>query len=138
MRLWSVRSTQSRFTVTVGAVVTDARGRVLLLNHVFRAKNGWGIPGGFMSRGESPEEALRRELGEEVGLDLSWLKIVSARTIKGLEQVEILYLARAEHDAIKVQSLEIKNGAWFDPARLPPEITDSQRRLIKQALDSKP
>ena len=58
VRRWGVRLVEPRFTVTAGAVVVDERGRVLLLNHVFRVGSGWGIPGGFMEKGEQPEEAL--------------------------------------------------------------------------------
>src|SRR2546423_1479829 len=61
---------QPRFAVTAGAVVFDERGRVLLLRHVLRRGSGWGIPGGFLARGEQPEEAVRREVRAETGLEL--------------------------------------------------------------------
>ena len=56
------RLAHPRFAVTAGAVITDARGRVLLLKHRFRPGAGWGMPGGFLERGEQPDAALRREL----------------------------------------------------------------------------
>src|SRR4030095_10486012 len=62
--------TQPRFTVTAGAVISDEGGRVLLLRHVLRRGSGWGIPGGFLNAGEQPDEAVRRELCEESGLEL--------------------------------------------------------------------
>ena len=70
LRRWGVRLVEPRFTVTAGAVVQDEEGRVLLLHHRYRAGSGWGIPGGFLEKGEQPEEALRRELREEVGLEV--------------------------------------------------------------------
>ncbi len=66
---------QPRFTVTAGAVVCDEGGRVLLLRHVLRAGSGWGIPGGFLRAGEQPEEAVRREVREETGLELESVEI---------------------------------------------------------------
>src|SRR5438270_8429155 len=66
---------QPRFAVTAGAVVCDERGRVLLLRHVLRKGSGWGIPGGFLARGEQPEDAIRREVREETGLELERVEL---------------------------------------------------------------
>ena len=60
---------QSRFTVTTAAFIFDDDGRILLLEHVFRPDSGWGVPGGFLSQAEQPEDGLRRELREEIGLE---------------------------------------------------------------------
>ncbi|MEJ7711351.1 MAG: NUDIX hydrolase [Pyrinomonadaceae bacterium] len=70
VRRFVVRSTQPRFRVTVGAVVVDAENRILLLRHVLRQGRGWGIPGGFLEKGEHPGEAMRRELREETGVEI--------------------------------------------------------------------
>src|SRR4051812_47414587 len=43
LRRWGVCLVEPRFTVTAGAVVTDDQGRVLVLEHRFRAGSGWGI-----------------------------------------------------------------------------------------------
>src|SRR5256886_13377462 len=61
---------QSRFTVTTAAFIFDDDGRILLLEHVFRPDSGWGVPGGFLTRGEQPEAGLRRELREEIGIEV--------------------------------------------------------------------
>src|ERR1700754_4353228 len=83
--------TQPRFAVTAGAVVCDERGRVLLLRHVLRQGSGWGIPGGFLKSGEQPEEAIRRELREETGLELDSLEMVFVRALDGVRQIEIIF-----------------------------------------------
>src|SRR5215210_8659654 len=95
LRLWGVRASQPKFTVTAGAVVLDDQGRVLLLNHVFRPGSGWGIPGGFISKGEQPEEAVRREIREETGLEVDDLELISIRTVKVTDQITITYGCRA-------------------------------------------
>src|ERR1044072_6613233 len=58
VRRWGRRFTQLRFPVTAGAGIVNDEGRVLLLKHVSRPGSGWGIPGGFLEKGEQPEEAL--------------------------------------------------------------------------------
>jgi 8-oxo-dGTP diphosphatase len=126
---------EPRFTVTAGVVVVDERGRVLLLKHVFRRGSGWGIPGGFMEKGEQPEEAIRRELREETGLEIEEPRLVAARTLRRARQVEILFLARARRGAeARAASAEISRAEWFARDALPPELTKDQRRLIGRAL----
>ncbi|HEX8706821.1 MAG TPA: NUDIX domain-containing protein [Pyrinomonadaceae bacterium] len=134
LRRWSVRLVEPRFTVTAGAVVLDEAGRVLLLNHVFRPGSGWGLPGGFIEKGEQPEEAIRRELREEIGLELASVELLSVRAIRKPSQVEILFRCRPQ-GATGRRSMEIKTIEWFAPDQLPPELSSDQRRLISRALD---
>jgi 8-oxo-dGTP pyrophosphatase MutT (NUDIX family) len=54
--------------VHTGAVVALWRdGRVVLVHQTYRRR--WTFPGGGVGRGEAPEAAARRELGEELGLE---------------------------------------------------------------------
>lgn len=41
-------------------------------------RNEWELPGGKMAEGEQPEETAKRELEEELGFDVSPIKIVQA------------------------------------------------------------
>ncbi|HEX5706339.1 MAG TPA: NUDIX hydrolase [Pyrinomonadaceae bacterium] len=126
---------QPRFTVTAGAVVEDERGRVLLLQHNFRKGSGWGIPGGFLAKGESPEEALRRELREEVGMELDCARLAFVRTHRRPQQVEVIFRCRADSSALAVrESFEVTRAAWFARGEFPEELGDDQRRLIERAL----
>ena len=133
LRRWSVRLVEPRFTVTAAAVVVDEKGRVLVLKHVFRVGSGWGIPGGFIERGEQPEEAIRRELREEIGLELEGAELAFVRTLKKPSQVEIIFRCRPR-GATGAQSLEIKRTEWFALDALPAELGRDQRLLIERAL----
>src|ERR671938_1293355 len=92
--------TQPRFTVTAGAVVSDERGRVLLLRHVLRKGSGWGIPGGFINAGEQPEQAVRRELREETGLELEGVELAFVRTLRSVRQVEVIFRGRLASEEV--------------------------------------
>ena len=133
VRRWTVRLSHPRFAVTAGALITDASGRVLLLKHRFRPGAGWGMPGGFIEAGEQPEEALRRELREEVGLEVEKLKLFTTRAFKTPNQIEIVFTARAVGDTNQL-SFEIQKAAWFSPDDLPAELSKDQAQLIKGAL----
>lgn len=128
--------TQPRFTVTAGAVVCDERGRVLLLRHTLRRGSGWGIPGGFLCAGEQPEEALRREVREETGLELEAVELAFARTLPHVRQVEIIFRGRMPAAALarRTASFEIDRAGWFDLDALPEGLSLDQRGLIRRAL----
>jgi len=57
----------------VAVALTDAQGRVLIAQRPFDKEHGglWEFPGGKIERGESPEAALVRELGEELGVTVT-------------------------------------------------------------------
>src|SRR5690242_11849449 len=113
---------QARFTVTVAVMLFDDEGRVLLLEHVFRADTGWALPGGFVSKGEQPEQALRRELREEAAIEIEDLQVLFARTLGFLKQVEIYFRGRAVGDPTP-SSFEIKQARWFALHDLPRELS---------------
>lgn len=134
LRRWTVRFSHPRFAVTAGAIVTDSRGRVLLLKHRFRPGSGWGLPGGFIEHGEQPWEALRRELREEIGLEVEQLKLFTVRAFKRPKQVEIVFMAQALGNPEEL-SFEIQEAAWFLPGEFPKELPPDQTALINRALN---
>jgi 8-oxo-dGTP diphosphatase len=136
LRKIGARLLQTRFTASAGAVVTDERGRVLLLKHVFRTGEGWGVPGGFIGKGEQPEAAVRRELLEETGLELESAEFAFARVIENANHMEIIFRCRARGpEEGKARSLEINRLEWFALDQLPETLGRDQRRIIKRALD---
>jgi 8-oxo-dGTP diphosphatase len=130
-----VRIGQHRFTVTAGALIFDDQNQILLLEHVFRPDSGWGIPGGFIGHGEQPEEAVRRELREEIGIEVADVKMLFVRTLRRPRQVEIYFSARALGSP-KPCSFEIKQAVWFKLDNLPGELSKDQQRLIQRAADN--
>lgn len=135
VRRWSMRATQARFTVTAGALIFNDAGQILLLKHRFRAGSGWGIPGGFLEHGEQPEQALRRELREEVGLEVSHVEIFTARSFKRPRQVEILFRCRPSSQTaqVKPRTMEVERAEWFSIQKLPAGLPTDQRLLIECA-----
>ncbi|HJQ34123.1 MAG TPA: NUDIX hydrolase [Pyrinomonadaceae bacterium] len=138
VRRAGVLLTQTRFTVTAGVVVTDERGRVLLLRHVLRSGSGWGVPGGFVAAGEQPEEAVRREVQEETGLALDGVELAFVRTHAHVQQVEIIFRGKMRSDAVVSldKGFEIDRAEWFALDALPGGIDPDQRRIIARALSA--
>ena len=127
-----MRLTHTRFTVTAGAVIFNDQKQVLLLKHRFRAGSGWGLLGGFLERGEQPVDALRRELREEIGLELEDVEIFAARSFKKPKQVEVLFRARANAN-VKSLTMEVERAEWFSTDSLPEGLPRDQRRYVERA-----
>jgi ADP-ribose pyrophosphatase YjhB (NUDIX family) len=132
-RLRAVRATQSKFTASAAAVVVNENSEVLLLNHVLRPFGTWGLPGGFLDRSEQPEEALRREVREEVGIELGGIKLVRVRTAG--RHIEMIFSANFTGEA-RVLSREISELGWFGREAVREKTSGSQLAIIEKVLDS--
>ena len=132
LRLWAMRATNARFTVTAGAIVFNESGQVLLLKHRFRAGSGWGLPGGFLEAGEQPLDALRRELREEIGMEIKDIEVFAARSFRKPRQVEVLFRCRANGSA-QPRNMEIELAEWFQVNALPEGLPKDQRLFVERA-----
>lgn len=133
LKQWAMRYTNPRFAVTSGAIINDRQDRVLLLKHRFRPGAGWGIPGGYIKAGEQPDEAVQRELREEIGLELDHIKLFKTRVFKEPQQVEIIFLCQASGELGQL-NYEIEKAEWFRVSELPPELPKDQAELIQLAF----
>jgi 8-oxo-dGTP diphosphatase len=130
-----MRLTHTHFTVTAGAIIFNEDGKILLLKHTFRAGSGWGLPGGFLEGGEQPLDALRRELREELSLEVEDVEIFTARSFRKPKQVEVLFRARAG-GSITPRTMEVERAEWFSLDALPEGLPRDQRTLVEQAAKS--
>jgi ADP-ribose pyrophosphatase YjhB (NUDIX family) len=126
-----VRKTQSTFTVSAAAIIFNEKKEVLLLNHVLRPYSGWGIPGGFIEKSEQAEDAVRREIREETGIELSRLKLYTIRTLG--THLEILFFATADGEP-QIRSAEIIEAKWYAPSDLPEDVVRVHGKHIEDAM----
>ena len=132
IRRWSMRASHARFTVTAGALIFNDKGEILLLKHRFRAGSGWGLPGGFLNAGEQPLDALKRELREEIGVEVEDAEVFAARGFKKPRQVEVLFRCRVTGIA-KPRTMEVELAQWFSIDCLPDGLPHDQRGFIERA-----
>ena len=72
----SSREYPKRPVIGVGGVIVDRECTVLIRRGSEPLRGEWSIPGGTMEIGESLEEAVRRELREETGLEVRVLELI--------------------------------------------------------------
>lgn len=123
---------ESAYTVTVMAVIHDDRGRVLLLEHRFRG-GSWALPGGFVARGEQPDDAARREALEEAGLAVGDLDLVCARALYHNPRIELVFRGRAAC-APRPDGFEITAARWVPAEDLALHVPPDLHEIICRAL----
>jgi len=103
----------------VGAIVTNNDGEVLLIRRAHDpAKGKLGMPGGFIDPGESAEEALRREVLEEVGLQIQNMTyLMSAPNYYAYRGIDIpvldmFYTAQVKEGEIRTEDGEVTEWYW--------------------------
>ncbi len=90
-------------TPVLAAVVecSDRDGRVLLARNAAWTRRVFALITGFMEAGESPQEGIAREVGEETSLTVDTTSLIGAYDFKRMNQVIIAYHVVA-HGEIKL------------------------------------
>jgi ADP-ribose pyrophosphatase YjhB (NUDIX family) len=123
---------------TASAVLVDARGRVMLTRRGIDPFLGmWDLPGGFMRPGEDGEQAARRELLEETGLEIAVGRVLAIIPDvyggDGEPTLNIFYLARVAAGTARPAS-DVSEIAWFGAGELP-NRTQIAFRCVAEALE---
>ena len=120
VRRWIVRLAAPSFTVGAACVI-ERDGAILLVRLVYR--DGWGLPGGLIKRNEDVATCARREVAEEIGLDVELLGEPAVVVDSRPQRIDIVYRARpaAGFDAAgaRARSVEIREVRWFPAGELP-------------------
>lgn len=104
----------------LGSTVYVGRdGKLLLLKRAGGEVSGaWYMPGGFAEAGESPEEAARRELREEAGLEsagpLALIDVKGPVPLYGVESLMVSYACDCPDGEVRLSS-EHSAYRWVDP-----------------------
>jgi 8-oxo-dGTP pyrophosphatase MutT (NUDIX family) len=118
----------------VRAIVVDEYGKVLLVKH--RYGQGWYLPGGGVGSGETSENALKRELKEEVGIirffDEERLGIYVNEQEYKVDTITVFVLRCYEIEDKK--HMEVDQKKFFDPYLLPLETSPGTKRRIEEYL----
>ena len=121
----------AKFAAGVTAVVRNERGEVLLLEHAFRRRHPWALPGGWMGRQEPPEVAVLREVKEETGLDVEVERLLTARAFSS-HRLDVVYVCRVLGGAIR-GSGETPRWMWCADGAYPAGVDPYTVELIRLA-----
>lgn len=123
--------------VGVGGVI-HKDGKFLMVRRRFEPNKGrWALPGGLLELGEDPEEAAKREVREELGLEVEvegLLQVANEVILDDAGKVRyhfvlVDYLMRPVSEKITLNE-ESDAYDWFDPSALEGLNITANTRLI--------
>ncbi len=109
-----------------GAFIVDKQGKILLATRgVEPSKGKWDFLGGFLESGEHPVDGLKREVKEEIGVDVEvgdflgfFMDVYNHDKVSGEYVLNIFYLCKIEGENYKLDR-EIAEAKWFAPDKIP-------------------
>ena len=126
-----------RKRVGAGVVLVDDADRVLLVEPTY--KPGWEVPGGMVEAGESPRAAARREVREELGLDVVVGRLLVVDWVppgrRPDDGLMLLYAGEVDRALpIVLQEDELRSWRWCDVSEVRERTTPFMARRLAAAL----
>ena len=114
-------------------IVAVVRGETILLAHASRFAGGMhSVLAGFVEQGESLEECVRREVKEEVGLEIRNIRYFGSQSWPFPNSLMVGFTAEHAGGEIAIDQKEIADAGWFRADALPliPQKISIARKLI--------
>jgi NAD+ diphosphatase len=93
--------------------------RCLLARKAIWAPGRYALVAGFVDNGESLEGCVRREVKEEVGVDVDDIQYVGSQNWPFPSQLMVGFVARYAGGEVKVDPEELEDARWFPKGQLP-------------------
>jgi NAD+ diphosphatase len=97
-----------------------ARNRVLLARKATFAPGRYALVAGFVDNGECLEGCVRREVKEEVGVDVGDIEYVGSQNWPFPSQLMIGFVAEYAAGDLTIDTSELEDARWFPRDQLPP------------------
>ena len=122
------------------ALIQDEAGALLIVKPTYR--DGWLLPGGMVEPDELPKRTCRREVKEEVGLELELSRLLCVdyqnRQRKGVERMRFLFdggtLTQAQVGQIVLQEEELSAHTFVPSDEALEKLNPILSRCVRHAL----
>jgi ADP-ribose pyrophosphatase YjhB (NUDIX family) len=104
--------------------------KLLLIRHTY-GHSGWTLSGGGIKKGETKEEAVKREVKEELGLDITPEYIGEfTHTTEYKGDTVYCFVVRIEKVEPKIDHGEIREAKWWNINNLPEDHSTRLERVL--------
>ena len=126
------RTEYPRISPAVIVLIHDDGGRVLLAHNNNFADNIYSLVAGFVEAGESLEDAVRREVAEEVSLQVDNIRYEASQSWPFPNSLMLAFHAHFCGGTLRPDGIEIGDAKWFTKDTLPnlPGPGSIARRMI--------
>jgi len=136
-----------RQAVGVLALIVNADGHILVAHHATRPHEPWGLPGGWVASRELPEDAVLREVEEELGIPVTFAGYAGSHPHdygrlrpRGLTFVYRLDSPLSSEDVVRPRTWEVVRTRWVAAdeacAMLHPFTAERVREALQQPRPS--
>ena len=121
-------------TYGIRGIILNERAELLLVKH--RYLPGWYLLGGGIGRNETPEDALRREILEEVGLSATIEERFGTYTSEHEYKRDTIhvFICRVSGEVTKKLGLELQEARFFPQSALPSDLSPATCRRLEEYL----
>ena len=127
---------------TVGALVVNATGDVLIVRSS-KWNDKFTVPGGHIELGERAEDAIKREVKEETGLDVEPVKLLLVQQAiypKDYHKHEhflfLDYICKTKSSEVKLDGRELQDYVWVRPKdALKLDLEEYTRNFVVKYLE---
>jgi len=114
-----------RLSPAIIVLVRDG-SRVLLARSPGFPESMYSVLAGFVEPGESVEEAIRREVREEVGIEVTNLRYFGSQPWPFPNSLMIGFTTEYAGGELEIDPTEIEDAGWYEPGgfpQLPPKVS---------------
>jgi 8-oxo-dGTP diphosphatase len=107
---------------------------MLLIKHSY-GKPIWTLPGGGLKRGEEAETAVRREVREELAMELTTVIEIGSFPMEWEYKHDTLhcFFATTNDPSFTIDRIELVAAEWFPLSSLPNELSETTVRILAMA-----
>lgn len=118
-----------KFVVGVTALIKK-RDSILLTKNSYQYM--WTLPGGFLTRGESLQDSVSREILEELGIKIIIERVIEVTSIKTKPVIDVFILCHYQSGEIKPDLVEVEKAKFFALNKLPKNIYSKHKKYIEK------